>query len=170
MFLSLFLCVVLSNASPVICWSVLTTTVSTLSVPAVYLLEVCFLEAKPLFAECVALATLVVGITYMNYMEVEVEQAGQSATVAAVTDVVDRLGHKEGATQKGDRDDEVAPFSQVSSSAIAFARRSAGKRRACSARGFENVGSGTGELKCHRFRKTQRWKETCVFSTRIWLF
>ena len=82
-------------------------------VACVYLLEVCFLEAKPVFAECVALATLMVGITHMNYIEVEVEQAAHDATVATLTNVLDRLGQKEGAIRKKDKDDEVAQSSQV---------------------------------------------------------
>jgi len=111
--LSLFLYAVFSNASTVICGSVLTTTVGTLSVAVVYVSEVCFLGAKPVFAECVALATLVVGITYMNYMEVEVEQAAYDATVAALSDVVVRWDQKEGATLRKNRRDEVEQCSQV---------------------------------------------------------
>ena len=132
--LSLFLHAVLSNASTVICGYVLTATVSTLSVAAVYLLEVCFLEAKPDFTECVALATLVVGIAYMNYMEDEVEQAAHNAKVAALTDVVGRLDQKEVASQKKDKDDEVAKSSQVGKVPCA-----------CSVHGFETFDHRVGE-------------------------
>ena len=107
--LSLFLCVVWCNVSTVVCGYVLTTTVSTLSVAVVYLLEVCFLEARLLLVEGVALATLVVGITYMNHMEVEVLQASQDAAVATLTHVVEMFDEND----KKNRDGKIDQCSQM---------------------------------------------------------
>merc|ERR1712135_89171 len=102
--LSLFLCAVWCNVSTVVCGYVLTTTVSTLSVAVVYLLEVCLL-----LVEGVALATLVVGITYMNHMEVEVLQASQDAAVAALTHVVEMFDEND----KKNRDGKIDQCSQM---------------------------------------------------------
>lgn len=55
------------------------------------------------------MATLVVGITYMNHMEVEVLQASQDAAVAALTDVVEMFDEND----KKNRDGKIDQCSQM---------------------------------------------------------
>merc|ERR1712136_611172 len=110
--LSLFLCVVWCNVSTVVCGYVLTTTVSTLSVAVVYLLVVCFLEARLLLVEGVAVAALTDVVEMFDENDKKnrdgkIDQCSQMREVSSLSQEATKEGEVRSLTWESEDPDEV---------------------------------------------------------------